>query len=69
MTVNVLRTSKEWYDRIRDKIEICDPDGWRRLNEDYFNLAYITETEFKYRLYKSSCIFKDMKFIKEYLKL
>ena len=61
------RTSKEWYTYIEDKIEIRNRDGWSQTNDDYFNNVPITEKEFKSRLYTSSCIFKDIKFIVEYL--
>lgn len=60
------RTSRDWYNEIKDKIVLCDPDGWRRLNQTYFSSTPITEDEFKRRLSKSSCIFKDMAFVNGY---
>lgn len=54
MGTEYLRTSKEWYSEIKDKIQILDYEGWDSNNFDYsFNLERISKQEFYNRLYSS----------------
>lgn len=50
------KTSKEWYETIRDSgLIILDPDGWDRENYQYsFNEEKITKEEFLNRLIRST---------------